>query len=97
LTNPLRNRAFKCCLFSSFGFSKIACLGSNINYMPSFSSDISESTGAMNYFGKQTTMFISTCGLSSFFSPTLGFGRQTLDWTFFLSSTCLSASSCCSS
>jgi hypothetical protein len=26
----LRNKAFKCCLFSSSGFSKIACLGSSV-------------------------------------------------------------------
>jgi hypothetical protein len=35
--------------------------------------------------------------LSSFPSSSLGFGRQTLDQTFFLSSTCISASLCCSS
>jgi hypothetical protein len=98
LTNPLRNKAFKCCLFSSSGFSKIACLGSKVYWaMPSSSSDTSKSTGAMNYFGRKTTIFMLASGLSSFPSSALGFWHQTLDRTFFLSNTCLSASSCCSS
>jgi hypothetical protein len=47
--------------------------------MPNSSSDTSESTGAMNSFGWKITMFMSACGLSSFPSSALGFGRQTID------------------
>jgi hypothetical protein len=65
--------------------------------MPSSSSNTPKTTGAMNYFGRKTTIFISACGLSSSSPSTLGFGCQPLDRTFFLSSTSLSASSCCSS
>jgi hypothetical protein len=65
--------------------------------MPSSSSDASESTGAINSFGRKTTMFISTRGLLSFQSSAFGLGCNALDKTFLLSSMHLSASSCYSS